>query len=220
MVNDLQIKSFVKEICDLHKSLNNLFFDGMLRNSNFHFDFKEKNSIVWSGKFQMFLIGNQIKFEFLIEDLIHNMIHSYNEQINVIDVVKQYHNKNFSNKAIELGFYVIKHRTQGWGLITQNYPRNVIIVSNIKIPKKSKIEERISLLKNLQYNKVLVENFCNSLQQPKPSKTFFFKWVCGCPDPHNSIRCGRKPNGKNGLDATCNVCQQKFVCVSNFEDLD
>lgn len=149
----------------------------------------------------------------LKEHLLHEMVHMWNEDEGVADCTSnQYHNKKFLNSALEVGFCVSRHKSQGWEITT------------FSKPSKSK-DCHVSMAKNAKLlkiaNKIKFDEYCLKETKLQVSRTVksqkkrvcFLKYVCKCSPPHNSIRSGRRPNGPNSLQIMCMVCENIFECV-------
>ena len=119
--------------------------------------------------------------------------------------------------ATDAGFFVVRHKTQGWGITSTIYPRNVIDKRSIGFPTEESVKNRIKAFE-FGLNKSLIEKsfreIKNDISADKQTKTFFLKYECSCPPPHNSIRSGRRPDGKNALNIVCQYCDTAFRCVS------
>ena len=149
---------------------------------------------------------------------LHELIHIFNKQSEIVDVAGHYHNKKFLKAALDAGLYVIKTKAQGWAVTSLVYPRNVIHKDCIHRPDKNKLERRITAFSHLEINSSIFKDACKEIKayiSDKSTKTFFLKYECNCPAPHNSIRSGRRPDGKNALNIICQVCNSKFHCVTS-----
>ena len=131
----------------------------------------------------------------------------------------KYHNKHFLASANQVGLVVIKHKTQGWGITSTVFPRNIVERTFIKRPLKNVIVRRNKVFQEIKLNeKLLTESrvdLQNRIKNEKPVKTFFLKYECNCAPPHNSIRSGRRPDGPNALNIQCMNCLSKFECVTD-----
>jgi hypothetical protein len=144
----------------------------------------------------------------------HEMLHIINFEKRVSDVgVNSYHNKFFLKLGLDYGVFVIKHKTQGWQIISADYPRNVTNSKNLFCPSEvanAKIKRVFACIESSSNWKDFYS--CRSLIGGK--KEFTYKYICGCPAPHNSIRSGRGPHSPNPLDVSCNLCGHTFRCKS------
>jgi len=208
----------------LHKMFNHYnqtLFSGALKSPDIEIDL--------TRKFAMRLIDNTIwvgveipaatAFD-LHSMLIHEMVHVHNAELGLEDVgINQYHNRNFSNKCVDLGFYVIRHGTQGWSLNTVIPVRNITNKGMVKEPDPANRNLLLQAIESCQIDRnefsAAIASVNSLIAGMKPAKTFFLKYVCRCPEPHNSIRSGRRPDGRNALDITCNRCNCSFTCVSD-----
>jgi hypothetical protein len=155
--------------------------------------------------------------------LLHEMIHIKNHQEEVQDcTTNHYHNKYFLNVALEVGMVVIKHKTQGWSITTTMLPRNVVERDFVRKPTSENREKCQKAFIAADLDRNLFKRVCTEMRskakQEKPTKTFFLKYVCNCPPPHNSIRSGRRPDGPNALNVHCENCHSKFICVSSVSE--
>lgn len=207
-------------ISSLFRHHNKNLFDNSLKIPKIEIDFDRKFIMRWID--DTIYLGAEIVSTSLPElhcHVIHEMVHISNANDGVEDVgVNQYHNKAFCNKCLDLGFFVVRHWTQGWCLNTTLPLRNVRDKNMVKTPAP---DARETLSKSIKSFKLLKGEFGNNIacirsqiSSKIPSKTFFLKYVCQCPAPHNSIRSGRRPDGRNSLDIRCKRCNCDFSCVS------
>ena len=218
--------NLVAELTKVFSVFNRFFFSNTLHEPVFHLQVKKKFSIRWVVDIKAFVIGGDFiktKKDEIPDIILHEMIHAFNSQNNIVDVtLNQYHNKFFVNIALQLGFIVIKHKNQGWSITTRSYPRNATEKLFIKKPKIQAVNSRELAFKDLDLN---VENLRNLKKHIKdkikgelPVKNFFLKYECLCPPPHNSVRSGRRPDGPNRLNLVCQDCKAELSCVSDIED--
>jgi hypothetical protein len=215
-------------ILELEKTfqiLNDSLFEGKIKPVSFSVQIKKKTSLKWTSELNSIIIGGDIlKLELkeIPGILLHEMIHIFNVQQQVVDVTtNQYHNKSFLQLALGVGFYVIKHKTQGWAITGTIFPRNVIQRDYIKRPTKEKRKLRNETFNSIQFDvsafKLGQADIREKIKLEKPTKTFFLKYQCNCPPPHNSIRSGRRPDGPNALNIQCQNCRSQFECVTDLE---
>lgn len=187
---------------------------------------KRKVALRYFSETATLVVGSEFpKLEYadLPTAMLHEMIHIYNHQNGTIDcTTNQYHNKAFLSAALAAGLVVIKHKTQGWSITTTIYPRNVVAKDYISKPQKDATARREDAFACLKIDKAILKEAKADIRQKakeeKPSKTFFLKYVCNCPPPHNSIRSGRRPDGPNALNIQCQNCHSTFVCATKLDD--
>jgi hypothetical protein len=192
----------------------------------FSVQYKKKVSLRWTPDIEGVVIGSDfLKLEYgeIPCALLHEMIHISNYQCGDVDVTaNQYHNKHFLQVALEVGLVVIKHKTQGWAITSTTYPRNVVERIYIKKPNKEAIKRRNDIFDEISIDKTIFKlaraEIRERIKSEKPTKTFFLKYQCNCPPPHNSIRSGRRPDGPNALNIQCLNCRSQFECVTDLED--
>lgn len=213
------------ELIRVFDVLNEKLFDAKLVRPNFSVQIKKKVSLRWSPESGMILGSDfpTLEHSDLLTTMLHEMIHLKNYQLNVQDcTTNQYHNKHFLNAALRVGLVVIKHKTQGWAITTTQYPRNVVEREFVRQPEKAAYERCADAFLAAKLDKTLFRRSCSEIRSKikdeKPPKTYFLKYVCNCPTPHNSIRSGRRPDGPNALNIQCMNCHSKYVCVSNLTD--
>jgi hypothetical protein len=153
-----------------------------------------------------------------LEELLHLMIHLYHRAKEVRDFsANAYHNKLFLERAIRCGFFVGYHKSRGWDLTRfslKGMPSQKKIRSEPDAVKKMKafLEELdlkvVPLLAAVKYMQ-------NHAKLDGPPKKCFLKYVCKCSPPHNSIRSGRRPDGRFPLRVKCLTCKSEFQCVEN-----
>ena len=218
--------TLVSELERIFGILNKELFGGELEPVHFTFQLKKKISLRWMADLDRLVIGadfSNLELEDVPVVILHEMIHISNHQKRLPDVTaNQYHNKNFLKVAVDVGFVVIKHKTQGWAITSMVYPRNVVQHVYIKRPCKvasqrlNKIFDSIVLDKKAF--KAGLADIRDRIRVEKPTKTYFLKYQCNCPPPHNSIRSGRRPDGPNTLNIQCMNCRTQFECVTQLDD--
>lgn len=210
----------------IYNYFNNSFFQNKLPLAEFSFDVSKKYPMRWVDG--CIIIGSEFvslnEYEIVLS-IIHEMIHIYNDVNRIEDVgINQYHKKQFLELALQLGFFVIKHKSQGWSIISPIPPRNAINSISVKCPMQTRNKILIENISNLDLDKKefkqIIKNIYASIVNTPASKTFFLKYQCKCPEPHNSIRSGRRPIGdqKNHPNAMCKLCGNDFICVSEIPD--
>ena len=214
----------MKQFEALYDHLNKCLFKGEMPPPKFTFDISKKFAMRWDR--DSIVIGSELVslngFDFLIS-LAHEMIHIQCDRLRLEDLgINQYHKKDFMNVALSLGFFVVKHKSQGWSIISPVAPRNTTNSLAVKIPSADSNRALAETLETCRLDRESFRREMASLQeailQSPPSKTFFLKYVCGCPEPHNSIRSGRRPLSKNQHpDAMCKTCGADYVCVSDYD---
>ena len=129
------------------------------------------------------------------------LIHLENFQKKIKDVGRNsYHKKTFLEKAINIGFFVTKHKSRGWCLLSLHHPRNVVFENFCVCPDEADNQKLILFIQNLKFDIEFLKN---------PKKEYTFKYTCKCPS-HNIIRSGRDPHGNNSLQAKCLICNSNF----------
>jgi hypothetical protein len=104
------------------------------------------------------------------------------------------------------------------------YPRNVVQKKYIMKPTRDAATRLGEVFALIKFDKTIFKQAKSEIRQQakedKPSKTYFLKYVCNCPPPHNSIRSGRRPDGPNALNIQCQNCHSTFVCVTELDPDD
>lgn len=218
--------SITQELEKVFQSLNASLFSGKLKPVQIAIQTKKKVSIRWMPDSNALIVGAdfpKIEYSEIPNFMLHEMVHIYNAQNGIVDVTaNQYHNKSFLQAALNVGLVVIKHKTQGWGITSTIYPRNVVESIYVKRPQKEDIALREAAFSKLNIDKTVFKTarteIRERLRREKPPKTYFLKYQCNCPPPHNSIRSGRRPDGQNALNIQCLNCRSHFECVSDLEE--
>lgn len=199
-------KTTKSNLKSIFSQFNKTFFKNSIRNIDFKLNNKIKQTCFWNKK--ELQIGSNFFCEkdFFIS-FLHELIHIHNFQKKIIDVgTNSYHNKSFLEKALDKGFFTIKHKTQGWSILSLNCPRNVLFKGFCSFPNFENNKNLILFIENLDFDfQDLKSNFAFKTQQKK----YTYKYTCRCP-MHNSIRSGRDPFGNNPLEAKCLRCNSKF----------
>jgi hypothetical protein len=215
----------IDEIERIFGILNVEFFDRKLRSVPIVVQPKKKVSLRWIQETESIVLGADFLYldnSEIVGCMLHEMIHILNYQMGIVDVTKnQYHNKIFLKYALQVGFIVIKHKTQGWSITSTVLPRNVIERVFVKKPNKDAIVKRNKIFESIKVEKSKFKKIRSEIksriENEKPTKTFFLKYECNCQPPHNSIRSGRRPDGPNALNIQCLNCKSSFECVTELE---
>ena len=222
--------AILTELERVYELLNEKLFEGSLKPANIVIgrgaDYpKRKVTLRYFNDSKNLVVGadfHSLDYGDLPLALLHEMIHIKNDQAEVVDcTTNHYHNKAFLIAALAVGLVVIKHKTQGWALTTTMYPRNVVEKKFISKPTKETSIRLAEVFALIKFDKTIFKQARSEIRQrskeDKPSKTYFLKYVCNCPPPHNSIRSGRRPDGPNALNIQCQDCHSTFVCITELE---
>lgn len=178
------------------------------------------------------------KVQALHEALLHEMCHVYNDQLGIVDCTSnQYHNQKFLKVALNAGFWVVRHKTQGWGITSFDRPPVVSCWDcgeeyssrrdacpecsaelQIEEPSVLILKRRIATFKSLELDQTVYQNAKRRIKSQTKGgtrKICFLKYQCQCPGPHNSFRTGRRPDGSNPIYARCEKCGALFECVED-----
>ncbi|MHA1948281.1 MAG: hypothetical protein ACW99G_02800 [Candidatus Thorarchaeota archaeon] len=228
---------------ELEKSfayLNYELFDDDLQLLPFIVQIDKKIAIRYFPESFHMVIGSKfatIGFRDMQQQLLHEMCHVYNYKHGIVDCTSnQYHNQKFLNKALEVGLFSIRHKTQGWGNTSFSPPSTGVSCWNcgedydskkvcskchckiqIAKPEKNDQKRRIAVFKNLEFCKTTFSKAKNTISKNidrSPRKICFLKYECQCKG-HNSFRTGRRPDGKNPVNAKCQDCGHPFECVED-----
>lgn len=217
-------EAFCLEIQNAYQIFNQILFEGSLPKIKFSVLPKRKCAIKFIHEEHSIIIGGEFSDLDQIDILpclLHEMVHVFNYEKGIEDVTaNQYHTtKHFLPLALSVGLVVIKHKSQGWSITSLIVPRNVIQKEFVRKPEQSAIQKRNEAFGQINMDKALflkVQNEIKKVNCSKPiPKTFFLKYICNCPPPHNSIRSGRRPDGANALNLMCGNCGSRLVCVSD-----
>lgn len=218
--------AIVSELEAAYEVLNRSLFEGKLQPVPIVIQPKRKVSLRWMPDIMSLVIGadfTKLEYAEVPGLFLHEIIHVSNYQRGLTDVTtNQYHNKSFLQCALEVGLVVIKHKTQGWAITSTVYPRNVVEKVFIKRPNKDAINRRNDAFDLVKIDKTAFKmgraDVRERIKTEKPPKTYFLKYQCNCPPPHNSIRSGRRPDGPNALNIQCLNCRSQFECVTELEE--
>lgn len=214
---------FCLNLQEAYLTINKNLFEGTLNPVNFSVMPKRKFAIKFIYEENTIVIGGEfskLDREDILPQLLHEMVHVFNFQRGYEDVTaNQYHTtKHFLPAALRAGLIVIKHKSQGWAITCTVPPRNIIDKEFVRKPDCQIIQKRDQAFSQILFDKSLFakiqEEIKNRVNDSKPTKNFFLKYVCNCPPPHNSIRSGRRPDGINALNILCMNCRSKFICIS------
>ncbi len=206
---------FIQQLEKAFKILNTQLFSDKLQSPEFVLHAKKKVIVRWIPERQQLVVGGdlaKVDSTAFLAHLLHEMVHIYNHERGIVDCrSNQYHNKFFCTAAIDVGLIVVYNKTHGWGVTTINstkYADAVIPTEESKLRREqafaaAKIDKSV-----FQGGKSLLSKAGRRNRQT----TYFLKYKCTCPGPHNSIRSGRRPDGDHPLNIRCLDCGANFVC--------
>jgi len=216
-MSDTKKTPLVQELERLFMHLNKGLFDGRFRLAThvvqpdkkvvFRFVGNTPNSyyITVGGYF-----GKLKSFKEVLQEYLHEMVHISNWYDHVVDcTTNQYHRREYMDAALKVGFYVSRHKVQGWGITHIDQPR----MKNTHSPDTEVAERLAALIESFSFNKEIFQNSRDEIKRlaNTPRKVCFLKYVCQCSPPHNSIRSGRRPDGLYPLKIRCEDCNAFFV---------
>jgi hypothetical protein len=215
---------FLAELERIFDVFNTTLFNGSLTQPVQVVQPDKKVVFRYSSESHSLIIGSKFasaNLETILQDYLHEMIHMENYRLGDIDCTSnQYHNKKFLDLALEKGFYVFKHPSQGWSKTKFKKTKTAI---DRKSPNADDHAALIACLKGLSVDKSLLKEGKDEIGRvvtsSAPAKICFLKYVCSCPQPHNSIRSGRRPDGPNPLNIMCLTCGKNFSCQEGSESL-
>jgi hypothetical protein len=214
------IDDLIHQFYSAFRILNEIIFSNKIKPFSIFFDHQQKVAFKYSdGELILGVDIANISIKELPISFLHELVHILNNQSNIIDIAGHYHNKKFMKTALDSGLFVIKNKSQGWSVTSTFYPRNVVKKDFVQRPSKEKAQLRIQAINSLKFDPAVIKNASIEIKlfvKQKISKTFFLKYECNCPAPHNSIRSGRRPDGKNALNIICQDCNSKFHCIQTF----
>jgi hypothetical protein len=218
----------VQEVEKAFGVLNQELFGGRLVCPSVIFQPRMKHTIRWFPDTTDLSIGGdfaEVDGTEILADLLHEMVHIYNAAEGEVDCTSNsYHNRKFLAPALKVGLVVSHHKTQGWGLTGISASKRSLvpkkkgsIVDAQELPEAQDVQKREWAFYAAEIDQEVIrkaKSHIRSLNAPKRNgKVYFMKYACGCPGPHNSIRCGRKPDGPNRLNAVCGFCNKNFEVV-------
>jgi len=209
--------NLLQELERIFNELNNSLFSGRLKVPAFVIHIDKKSVFRFVPESYHLVIGSnfaQASLEDIVCDLLHEMVHILNWLEGVTDCTSnQYHNKHFLEQALGIGLFVVRHKTQGWGVTKLSIQK----AQKARVPHPEAMQFRLKVLDDLHIKKKLIldgkEDIGQAIRARGVRKVCFLKYECSCPPPHNSIRSGRRPDGAHPLKAVCKICGQEFVCV-------
>lgn len=205
------LREFERLFCYFNKKLfaENLILPVFRFDPKKHFGFRFQGQI----KQHEFVIGMGLvdsDWLGLVNLFIHEMIHMNNYVHRINDhTVNQYHNQFFANGATRLGFYVLKHPSRGWSQIQLNGAGDGEILS----PSKIDHDYLKKVIHLADFDGEIMRTILQQMKevQSRPKKQFQLKYICRCSPPHNTVRSGRRPTGKNPLRVRCEICGYTFL---------
>lgn len=204
----------VQQLNNVYQEFNKLLFDERLPTVDFLLVPRKKLVCRFMPGLHLIEIGGDLSHMDsggILLHLLHELVHISNYVKGVVDCRHRYHNKAFLIAALETGLTVAYDNTHGWGLTMLNsVPRNL---KNVLYPNpdfKTRLEQ---IFETLKFDKWVLRLMKKEVDLVKPRQTYFLKYSCQCPSPHNSIRSGRRPDGEHPLKIKCMECNSDFKCV-------
>lgn len=214
-MNTSLLKELTDELQTIFDRFNNDLFSGSLavcpfiintrRNCTFRFDPSTYHMVVGSN----FERGG---LRDMMDAMLHQMCHINCKLHGISECTSNsYHNKKFRDQALAVGL-ICGCNHHGWRKVTSTTANLTDGLREIAHPEKAVFDKREKIYLELMgsVDKVKIEGAKRELEGRQSKKSFFLKYVCGCPSPHNSIRSGRRPDGKNRLNIICGDCLQPF----------
>lgn len=211
----------ISELDRAYKVLNKGLFGGKLPNTKFRVDASSKSAFRYRGQQSEDIVVGAgfatIEKNNVLDGLLHVMVHIYNYNKGVEDcTTNQYHKKAFAERALTAGLSVIKSPSRGWGVTTSH--RSVWEnEDDVRHPTPENVKRRHASYEKVKLDSKKLRVFQEQLEAHMNSirkKQFQLKYVCRCEPPHNSIRSGRRPTGRNRLNISCNKCGSRFKVES------
>jgi hypothetical protein len=169
------------------------------------------------------LLPNQKPIQ-ILDEAIHQCCHIYNYTKDIKDLPNHhYHNKKFAEVVIKCGMVVTRDPNFGWISCSDPIQFNIKCINFltkgkcpcgkncVQFPNKKSVLKRESIYAEL-IEKI---DFCvfSGIKFKETGKQYFLKYTCGCEPPYNSIRSGRRPEGKRAIQIRCEICKQLFTYV-------
>jgi hypothetical protein len=206
----------IQEVEKAYGILNSYLFSKKLLTPEIILCPKKKLIVRWKPENQTIVIGGdlvKVDINAFLLHLLHEMVHIFNYSKGLIDCrSNQYHNKFFLTAALDVGLIVIYNKTQGWGITVTNAGSGHDVVH----PTEEAVQRRISTFEKIHFSKSIFNKVKQEITRSNRrtrQTTFFLKYECSCPQPHNSIRSGRRPDGDYPLNIRCLDCGKEFLCV-------
>lgn len=199
---------------ELFVVLNQQLFEGRLPRVSFVITNSRRHSLRFRGPdaIEIGLQFAELSPKQIFAGVVHEMVHLSNFVAGHKDCTRnQYHNLNFRGEAIRVGLIVSWDSLRGWG-VTSLDEEGIVNVEKVLWPSPVTRERLLNIFANTLLSDGRLERLRQEVGKliSKESKSTQFKYVCKCRPPHNTIRCGRKPDGPNPLNATCNTCGGRF----------
>ncbi len=205
------------ELVKIYSQFNQNLFKGELDNPIYEVNLKRKELFCYDHSSpRKIILGagfiNENNMRRIFDEMLHVMIHALNHKRGIIDRTKNhYHKQEFVDVALKVGLFVGKVGSRGWGFVSSL--REDCKSSEIQIPALNKQKRLSEIYHIINVDKSKIQEIQKKLSEDNCNKrVFLLKYRCDCPAPHNTVRSGRRPNGKNGLNITCDICHGKFVC--------
>jgi len=205
--------NFLYELSLIFKIFNEFIFDGKLKSPSHVIQLDKKVVFRFDPSSHNMCVGSKlpdVSMDDMLADYLHEMVHMENNRLGLSGITgNQYHKKQFLQTALGAGFYVGKHKNKGWAITKFNKQEN------FKQPFPTAEKQLSHCLLEMRADKKVIDDgkktIARMIASASPAKICFLKYVCGCQPPHNSIRSGRRPDGPNPLNITCNNCNSKFA---------
>lgn len=222
MTKQTEKPEIVVTLEELFNEINNHLFGGELELPTMILQPERRLDFNFVADTYHFVIGGRfIEFKSVDEmhqQFLHEMVHvklSGNEGKNS----SNYHNAAFLEAALDVGLYVWRNRTIGWGFTSFHPPKNE---ETLQTPSNKVLEARESLFNECKFDSNIFVKAKQDIKSLRKNtgrpKQYFLKYICNCPEPHNSIRSGRRPDSQNPLNCFCGDCGYSYVCVDSSGD--
>lgn len=204
------------ELKRVYTHFNKQIFTGKLPAVTFSYD-QNSRSIFRFSPPALIIIGPQLveigSEKELFDKLLHEMIHISNFKQNLEDVGKSnYHNINFLKTALKTGLVVNRQKSSGWSSISSDFA-DLRDKELKQFPNLEDFERLEKTYETASFNDSCLSDLgtiVQKWQEKNRRRSYFLKYICNCPPPHNSIRSGRRPNGPNALLVKCEICNARF----------
>lgn len=206
---------------ELFSEINKSLFKGELKLPTMILQPERRLDFNFVGDTYHFVIGGRFSEIESVVDMharfLHEMLHvKLPEQS---DNSSNYHNAKFLEAALEVGFYVGRNRTVGWGLTFFAMPAEDDSVQKVRVPSVDAIQMRKNFYSHCTFDEDAFtkskKNVVDLQKKTGRTKQYFLKYVCKCPGLHNSIRSGRRPDSQNPLNNFCGDCGYSYICVES-----
>jgi hypothetical protein len=216
----------IEQTRKIYQVFNKRLFGSSLPDVKIWADLKKRGTVRFNDTTMDLVIGPgaaALDEQSYMSEVLHEMVHIENRSRGIADVLHDYHNKKFRERALQVGLVVVKTKALGWGTTVLKVPSDGhSFVTPPEDAARHRCEVFIDASKKVAKFSEATGELRDAVDAVSRQRDGFYtlKYQCKCPPPYNSIRSGRRPHGPHPLNVRCLNCNSKFVCVEKMKEED